>query len=53
MPRLLRVYYEQEDDAFREEYLEQKGYHIIRFTNEEVLYNIENVMETIDNYFNE
>jgi len=28
------------------------GYHIIRFTNEEVLYDIENVLNQIENYFN-
>ena len=37
---------QQEDDELREEYLEKRGYHIIRFTNEEVLYNIDNVLET-------
>ena len=43
----------QEDDRLREEYLERMGYHVIRFTNEEVLYNIEYVIEQIENYFNE
>ncbi len=28
------------------------GYHVIRFTNEEVLYNIENVLNQIENYYN-
>ena len=42
----------QEDDRLREEYLERMGYHVIRFTNEEVLYNIEYVIEQIENYFN-
>lgn len=28
------------------------GYHVIRFTNEEVLYDIENVLNQIENYFN-
>ena len=28
------------------------GYHIIRFTNEEVLNDIENVLNQIENYFN-
>ena len=36
----------------REEYLEQIGYHVIRFTNEEVLNDIENVLNQIENYFN-
>lgn len=44
---------QQEDDELREEYLEKRGYHIIRFTNEEVLYNIDNVLETIEKYFDE
>ena len=44
---------QQEDDELREEYLEKRGYHIIRFTNEEVLYNIDNVLETIEKYFYE
>lgn len=42
---------QQEDDKKREEYLEQMGYHVIRFTNEEVLYDIENVLNQIENYF--
>ena len=28
------------------------GYHVIRFTNEEVLDDIENVKKQIENYFN-
>ncbi|MBR6120945.1 MAG: endonuclease domain-containing protein [Prevotella sp.] len=43
---------QQEDDLQREQNLEKKGYHIIRFTNEEVLYDTENVIEQIKNYFN-
>ena len=43
---------QQEDYKIREEYLEQMGYHVIRFTNEEVLDNIENVKKQIENYFN-
>ena len=43
---------QQEDDKIREEYLEQMGYHVIRFTNEEVLNDIENVLNQIENYFN-
>ena len=42
-----------EDDAVRESHLEQMGFHILRFTNEEVLFNIEYVLEQIENYFNE
>ncbi|MBQ8462615.1 MAG: endonuclease domain-containing protein [Prevotella sp.] len=44
---------QQEDDLLRESHLESKGYHIIRFTNEEILYNIEQVIDKIEQYFNE
>ncbi len=40
---------QQENDILREQELEQKGYHVLRFTNEEVLFEIENVMEQIKN----
>ena len=40
------------DDEVREEVLEQMGYHIIRFTNEEVLNNTKHVIEQIEEYFN-
>ena len=43
---------QQEDDALREKELEKLGYHIIRFSNEEVLNDIENVLEQIEHYFN-
>jgi very-short-patch-repair endonuclease len=39
------------DDIQREQVLEQMGYHVIRFTNEEVLYNTEWVIEQIEEYF--
>ena len=42
-----------ENDAIREEALEQMGFHVIRFTNEDVLYDIDNVLQQIENYFNE
>jgi len=42
-----------EEDAIRESNLEQMGYHIMRFTNEEVLFNIEEVIRQIETYFNE
>ena len=42
---------QQTDDKLREEALEKMGYHVIRFTNEEILYNKEYVIEQIDNYF--
>jgi very-short-patch-repair endonuclease len=43
---------QQADDKIREEALEQMGYHVIRFTNEEVLNHIETVIEQIEEYFN-
>ena len=43
---------QQEDDALREEVLYSMGYHVIRFTNDEVLYDLESVIEQIENYFN-
>jgi len=42
---------QQEGDKLREEILEQMGYHVIRFTNEEVLCDIENVLNQIENFF--
>ncbi len=44
---------QQEDDKIREEALEKMGYHIIRFTNEEVLNEIEYVTNQIEKYFDE
>ena len=44
---------QMEDDAIRERDLERMGFHIMRFTNEEVLYNIDNVLQQIEDYFNE
>ena len=44
---------QQEDDALRERVLKQLGYHIMRFSNEEVLYDIDNVTNQIISYFNE
>ena len=43
---------QQEDDILREHDLERMGYHIIRFSNEEVLYDIDKVIEQIEHYFN-
>lgn len=43
---------QQEEDKLREEVLEQMGYHVIRFTNEEVLCDIENVLNQIENHIN-
>lgn len=44
---------QQEDDALREQILEQLGFHIMRFSNEEVLYDTDNVINQIISYFNE
>ncbi len=44
---------QQEDDAVREQALEQMGFHVMRFTNEEILYDIDIVLQQIDSYFNE
>lgn len=38
---------QMENDAEREESLNQMGYRVIRFTNEEVLYDTENTLEII------
>ncbi len=35
----------------REQFLEQMGFHVMRFTNEEVLYDLDNVLQQIENYF--
>ncbi len=43
---------QQEEDKLREEVLEQMDYHVIRFTNEEVLCDIENVLNQIENHIN-
>ena len=42
---------QQEDDQYRESILEQMGYHVLRFTNEEVLCETEDVIERINKYF--
>ena len=42
-----------EDDSIRQSNLEQMGFHVMRFTNEDVLFDIDNVLQQIDNYFNE
>lgn len=40
------------DDIRRTEILESMGFRVIRFTNEEVLYDIENVIEEIERHIN-
>ena len=44
---------QQENDERREHDLEQMGFHVMRFTNEEVLYDIDNVLQQIEDYFKE
>ena len=43
---------QQEDDLVREHDLYHLGFTILRFTNEEVLYNTESVINQIESYFN-
>lgn len=43
---------QQEDDALRTERLEAMGFRVIRFTNEEVLYDTDYVTETINKIIN-
>lgn len=38
---------QQADDEVRTQYLERQGFHVIRFTNEEVLYDTDAVLDTI------
>ena len=42
---------QQAEDQLRESALRRMGYHTMRFTNEEVLYDIDNVLQTIAKYF--
>lgn len=44
---------QQEDDIRREHDLVRMGYHIIRISNEEVLYDIKNVIQRISNHLNQ
>ncbi|MFM5898123.1 MAG: DUF559 domain-containing protein [Dolichospermum sp.] len=39
--------YTQVEDAIREEFLESLGLRVVRFTNEDVLFRIEGVLEEI------
>ena len=43
---------QQIDDDIREEWLRKQGFIILRFTNEEVLYDIDNVLHTITDQIN-
>ena len=40
---------QKEDDETRTKYLESKGFKVIRFTNEEILFNIESVINRVYN----
>ncbi len=40
---------QQEDDAVRQQWLEEMGYKVIRFTNEDVLLNLITTIQTIKN----
>jgi very-short-patch-repair endonuclease len=42
---------QKEDDEARERDLEQMGFHVMRFTNEEVLYDTDYVLSQIEAYF--
>ena len=39
--------YQQKSDLHREEFLKSRGYRVIRFTNQQVMHNIEHVLEEI------
>ena len=41
---------QQVSDEFRQQWLESQGYTVIRFSNEEVIGDIDNVLETIEKY---
>ena len=38
---------QQEDDAIRQQWLEQQGYKVIRFSNEQILFDTENSLSLI------
>ncbi|MDO4993508.1 MAG: DUF559 domain-containing protein [Bacteroidales bacterium] len=40
---------QREEDKWREDDLTQMGYHILRFSNEEILYDIHHVIQIIKN----
>ena len=42
---------QKEDDETRTRHLESKGFKVIRFTNEEILFNIESVINKVYNLF--
>ena len=42
---------QQDDDRIRTDFLQKMGYKVLRFTNEQVLYDIDNVLQQINDYF--
>ncbi|MGM9673965.1 MAG: endonuclease domain-containing protein [Bacteroidaceae bacterium] len=38
---------QQEDDATRQDWLENQGYKIVRFTNEQVLFDTDNIINEL------
>ncbi|OGH73360.1 MAG: hypothetical protein A3C90_03195 [Candidatus Magasanikbacteria bacterium RIFCSPHIGHO2_02_FULL_51_14] len=44
--------YQKEYDAFREEWLRRQGYTVLRFTNDEVLFERDKVLERIQSWCN-
>ena len=40
---------QQKEDKERQDWLEQKGYKVLRFTNEQVLYDTDNTIDIIIN----
>ena len=42
---------QEEDDGIRQRLLESYGYNFLRFTNEEVLFDTDNVINMIEQYF--
>ena len=40
------------DDTLRQQWLESVGYHVIRFTNNEVLFDIDHTMQVVENCIN-
>ena len=42
---------QHERDELRAQELERMGFHILRFSNEEVLFDIDNVLQQIEDYF--
>ena len=44
---------QKERDGNHEKALEGMGFHVMRFSNEEVLYDTDSVLKQIENYFND